>query len=57
MKKTTFAIIIYMLGLLFGAFILEVWSAETSAIKSAIVLIWTIIFLIVLFYADKIERK
>tara|TARA_B100000767_G_C19515371_1_gene430166 strand:- start:211 stop:384 length:174 start_codon:yes stop_codon:yes gene_type:complete len=57
MKKTTFAIIIYMLGLLFGAFILEVWSAETSAIKSAIVLIWTIIFLIILFYADKIERK
>jgi hypothetical protein len=57
MNKTTIASIIYILGILIGALFLKVWGAETSFIKTISIFIWTIIFLIVLFYADKQERK
>ena len=57
MNKTTIASIIYILGILIGAFFLKVWGAETSFIKTISIFIWTIIFLIALFYADKQERK
>ena len=30
MSKTTISIIIYVLGLIFGALFLDMWSAETS---------------------------
>jgi hypothetical protein len=52
MNKSTIIIIIYVLGLLFGAFVINLWSAETGP-KSLIGIIWTTIFLISLFYADK----
>ena len=57
MNKTTLTTIIYVLGILIGAFFLNVWGAETSFIKTISIFIWTIIFLIALFYADKQERK
>ena len=57
MNKTTIATIIYILGILIGALFLKVWSAETSFIKTISIFVWTIIFLITLFYADKQERK
>jgi hypothetical protein len=57
MNKTKIATIIYILGILIGALFLKVWSAETSFIKTISIFIWTIIFLIALFYADKQERK
>jgi len=57
MNKSTIAILVYMLGIIFGAFFLDVWSAETSFIKTISVFIWTIIFLITLFYFDKHEKK
>jgi hypothetical protein len=57
MNKTTIVTIIYVLGILIGAFFLKVWGAETSFIKTISIFIWTIIFLISLFYADKHERK
>ena len=57
MNKTTLATIIYVLGILIGAFILEIWSSETSFIKTISIFIWTIIFLITLFYSDKNEKK
>ena len=57
MSKTTLATIIYILGILIGAFFLDVWGAETSFIKTVSIFVWTIIFLISLFYADKHERK
>ena len=57
MNKTTLATIIYILGILIGAFFLDVWGAETSFIKTVSIFVWTIIFLISLFYADKHERK
>ena len=57
MNKTTIVTIIYLLGILIGAFFLDVWGAETSFIKTVSIFVWTIIFLIALFYADKQERK
>ena len=57
MNKTIIATIIYVLGILIGAFFLKVWGAETSLIKTISIFVWTIIFLIALFYADKEERE
>jgi len=57
MNKTTIATIIYVLGILIGALFLKVWGAETSFIKTISIFVWTIIFLITLFYADKHERE
>ena len=57
MSKSTIAILIYILGVIFGAFFLDVWSAETSFLKIFSVFFWTIIFLITLFYFDKNEKK
>ena len=57
MSKSTITILIYILGLIFAALFLDVWSAETSFVKTISVFIWTIIFLIALFYMDKNEKK
>ena len=57
MNKTTLVTLIYILGVLIGAFFFKVWGAETTFIKTISIFIWTIIFLIALFYADKQERK
>ena len=56
-NKSTVTILIYVLGLIFGAFFLDIWSAETSFVKTISVSIWTTIFLITLFYSDKHEKK
>jgi len=57
MNKTTIVIIIYMLGIIIGAFFFDVWGAETSFIKIISVFVWTIVFLITLFNFDKHEKK
>ena len=57
MNKITLVTLIYILGVLIGAFFLEVWSSETSFVKNISIFIWTIIFLIALFYSDKYEKK
>ena len=57
MNKTTIASIIYILGILIGAFFLNAWAAETSFTKTISIFAWTIIFLIALFYFDKNEKK
>ena len=57
MSKSTITIIIYMLGVIFGALFLDFWGAETSFVKTISIFIWTIIFLITLFYFDKNEKK
>ncbi|MDC1139898.1 hypothetical protein OAT04_03440 [Candidatus Pelagibacter sp.] len=56
MSKSTLAILIYILGLIFGALVLNIWSADTSP-KAFIGIVWTAILLIALFYADKYEKK
>jgi hypothetical protein len=57
MNKTTIVAVIYILGIIIGAFFLDVWGAETSFVKTISVFVWTIIFLIALFYSDKHEKK
>ena len=57
MAKTTIVMIIYILGLIFGALFLEIWSADTNVYKGLLGLGWTAIFLISLFLADKHEKS
>jgi hypothetical protein len=57
MNKTIIVSVIYIIGVLIGAFFLDIWGAETSFVKTVSVFIWTIIFLITLFYFDKNEKK
>jgi|TARA_B110000261_G_C12804999_1_gene245900 hypothetical protein len=57
MSKSTITILVYTFGIIFGALFLDVWGAETSFIKIISAFIWTIIFLITLFYSDKHEKK
>ena len=57
MNKKIIVTIIYILGIIIGAFFLKVWGAETSFLKTVSVFVWTIIFLITLFYFDKNEKK
>ena len=57
MSKVKIISIIYVIGILIGAIFLGVWDAETSFIKTIGVFLWTIIFLIVLFFTEKNEKK
>ena len=52
MDKSTIIIIIYIIGLIFGALVLEIWSANTSP-KALIGIGWTALLLIGLFITDK----
>ena len=57
MSKTTIVIIVYILGLIFGALFLDLWSADTNIIKGLVGLSWTALLLIGLFFAEKNERN
>ena len=57
MAKTTIVMIIYILGLIFGALFLKIWSADTNVYKGLLGLGWTAIFLISLFLAEKNEKS
>jgi glucose uptake protein GlcU len=57
MSKTSIILIIYVLGLILGAFFLDLWSADTSIIKGLIGLGWTALLLIGLFFTEKNERE
>ena len=54
MSKSTLIIIIYIIGLIFGALVLDIWSAETSP-KALIGIGWTALLLIGLFFTEKHE--
>jgi len=56
MNRSTIAILIYILGLIFGALTLDLWSAETGP-KAFIGIVWTTILLVALFYAEKHEKE
>ena len=55
MNKTNLAIIIYVIGIIIGMFILDIWSAETSP-KAILGMIWTALLAIALYYAEKKEN-
>jgi|TARA_B110000037_G_C16990523_1_gene452920 hypothetical protein len=56
MDKSTFVIIIYVIGLVFGALVLDIWNAQTSP-KALIGIGWTALLLIGLFITEKNEKK
>ena len=56
MSKSTIVIIIYIIGLVFGALVLDIWSANTSP-KALLGIVWTALLLIGLFFAEKNEKK
>ena len=56
MSKTNIVIVIFILGLIFGALVLDLWSAETGP-KALLGMGWTALFLIGLFFADKNDQK
>ena len=57
MNKLTLLTIIYAIGIIIGALFLDVWGAETTLIKTMSIFIWTILFLIALFYVDNNEKN
>ena len=56
MNKSTIVIVIYILGLVFGALVLDIWSAETGP-KALLGIGWTALLLIGLFFAEKNEKE
>ena len=56
MSKSTIAILVYILGLIFGALTLDLWSAETGP-KAFIGIIWTTLLLVALHYTNKHEKE
>ena len=57
MSKVKIISIIYAIGIIVGALFFDVWGAETTLLKTMSVFVWTIVFIIVLFFVDKNERK
>ena len=57
MSKVTIVIIVYILGLIFGALFLDIWSADTSVFKGLLGLGWTALLLIGLFFTNKNEKE
>ena len=57
MNKLTLLTIIYIVGIIIGALFFDVWGAETTFLKTISVFIWTIVFLIALFYIDKKQKQ
>ena len=56
MDKSTIVIVIYIIGLIFGALVLDMWSAETSP-KALLGIGWTALLLVGLFFTEKNERN
>jgi hypothetical protein len=56
MRKSNLIIIIYIIGLIFGAVILDLWSADTSP-KALLGIGWTTLLLIGLFVTEKNEKN
>ncbi len=52
MNRSSIAIIVYVIGIVFGALFLDVWSTETGP-KALLGVIWTSLFLIALFYTEQ----
>ena len=56
MRKSNLIIIIYIIGLIFGAVVLDLWSADTSP-KALLGIGWTTLLLIGFFVTEKNEKN
>ena len=57
MSNSSKVIIVYIIGLIFGALVLDIWDSETSIFKALLGLGWTALLLIGLFFAEKNENN
>ena len=57
MSKTSIAIIIYIVGLVIGALVCNIWSADTNVYKGLLGLGWTALLLIAIFFAEQNEKN
>ena len=57
MSKVKIVSIIYAIGIIIGALFFDVWGVNTTPLKTISVFVWTVIFIIALFFVDKNERK
>ena len=57
MTQTRLVVIIYIIGILIGAFVFDLWGAETSAIKSLAAMFWTALFLVALIFVEKNKEE
>ena len=57
MSKVKAISIIYAIGIIIGALFFDVWGVDTTPLKTISVFVWRILFIIVLFFADKNERS
>ena len=56
-SKTTLVVVIYIIGVILGAFFLDIWGAETSMKKGFIALGWTALFLVGIFFVDRDKEE
>ena len=56
MSRSTIVIVIYIIGLIFCALVLDMWSAKTN-LKALLGIGWTALLLIGLFFTEKNEKK
>ena len=57
MSKSLIIVIIYIVGLIFGALVLDIWNAETNVFKALLGLFWTALLLVGLFITEKNEKN
>ena len=53
MNQTSIIIVVYVLGLLIGAFFFDLWGPEVDPKKALIALGWTALFLIGIFFSGQ----
>ena len=53
MKQSNIVLIIYIIGIIIGALVFDIWGADTNIKKGLMALGWTAIFLIAYFYSDR----
>ena len=56
-SKTTLVVIIYIIGVILGAFFLDIWGAAPSLKKGFIALGWTALFLVGIFFVDRDKEE
>ena len=56
-SKASLVVIIYIIGVILGAFFLDIWGAETSMKKGFIALGWTALFLVGIFFVDRDKEE
>ena len=57
MRKINIILIIYIIGIIFGALFLDIWGSDANILKGIIAITWTAIFLIAYVYFEKKNEK